>query len=267
MEHPDRIEIANKGRINVWEIPAAVKNRAMALQVVGGDERRGNSGHKDNKIYSRLHFFPFPCLSILYFVLTSPHPPPPLSTSTGSKRNGNRRTSNVSIGCFYAFGYTFRSITKPSLGVQFENLQFLTSRRAVISACLREPLARSFHPRSREESTKFVDNSLDNIDRRPKWDEVRRKKSGCLLRNSWIKHAWSATGKAWSNEMRKQIGSFDRTECELRNPSYGRNCCSIEFANVGFFNDRENENKRDHLLNFFVSFFRFFFFTEIPQYQ
>lgn len=49
MERPDRIEIANEGRINVWKIPAAVKNR------VGGMKDAKQASTKITK-YTRAYF-------------------------------------------------------------------------------------------------------------------------------------------------------------------------------------------------------------------
>lgn len=82
--------------------------------------------------------------------------------------NGDRRTANrqsISIGCFYAFGYTFKSPTRPLppsiprtiREFAIPNVDACVRAReksdAVISTYLHESLARttclhSFHPRN-----------------------------------------------------------------------------------------------------------------------
>lgn len=118
---------------------------------MGRDERHGTKITK----YTRVYFPSLPSHPLFY---ANPNSRPGVVSSLSSlhvlKQRGDRGTVNrqsISIGYFYAFGYTFKSLTPQSHSVQFENLQFPASTArvhterersdAVISAYLHESLA------------------------------------------------------------------------------------------------------------------------------
>ena len=108
---------------------------------MGRDERHGTKITK----YTRVYFPSLPSHPLFY---ANPNSRPGVVSSLSSlhvlKQRGDRGTVNrqsISIGCFYAFGYTFKSLT-PQFPASTARVHTERERSdAVISAYLHESLA------------------------------------------------------------------------------------------------------------------------------